>query len=465
MRHEAAGITTENFPPQLRLGLNTFDLEYTFEPGSPRDGVTLTAPVALLNQVPAARCEWLVPGLLKEKVRLLAKSMPQRLRHKLGPLESFAEDFVATTPPSDLPLATALARHIRAELNLEVPLDAFRPDSVPPHLQMNFRVVDEHGRQLGTGRSLPDLKRALAAETQAVLQDEAPADEGEHYRAWTFGDLDEIMELRRGGQTLVGYPALADAGDGVTLQVFDAPERAAEVQRAGVRRLLAIAFRDRIREIEKSVARENALNLQFGQLGGDIELADEVVAAALERCFLADSLPLRQADFAQRVEDGRSRLNLIAQEIVRTVAAILAEQAQVQKRLGAVAKAFPQAAEDVAASVARLLHPRFISRTPWQRLQHFPRYLKAAVLRLEKLRTDPARDARSMAELAPLYAAWKREYAARAKAAALTPEIEQFGWLLEELRVSLFAQALKTPVPVSVKRLTKLWQSIRQAQH
>ena len=181
---------------------------------------------------------------------------------------SFAEDFVATTPPSDLPLATALARHIRAELNIEVPLDAFRPDSVPPHLQMNFRVVDEHGRQLGTGRSLADLKRSLAAETQAVLQDEAPADEGEHHRAWTFGDLDEIMEVRRGGQTLVGYPALADAGDGVTLQVFDAPERAAEVHRAGVRRLLAIAFRDRIREIEKSVARENALNLQFAQLGG-----------------------------------------------------------------------------------------------------------------------------------------------------------------------------------------------------
>ena len=463
MRHEAAGITTENFPPRLQLGLNGFELEYTFEPGSPRDGVTLTVPVALLNQVPAARCEWLVPGLLREKVRLLAKSLPQRLRHKLGPLEAFAEDFVAAAAPSDLPLATALARHIRTELNLEVPLDALRPDSAPPHLQMNFRVVDEHGRQLGTGRSLADLKRALAAETQAVLQDEAPADEGEHHRAWTFGDLDEIMELRRGGQTLVGYPALADAGDGVTLQVFDAPERAAEVHRAGVRRLLAIAFRDRIREIEKTVARENALNLQFGQLGGDVELADEVVAAALERCFLADSLPLRQADFAQRVEEGRSRLNLIAQEIARTVAVIMAEHAQMQKRLAPVAKGFPQAAEDVAASVARLLHPRFVSRTPWPRLQHFPRYLKAVVLRLDKLRADPARDARLMAEFAPLYAAWRREYAAREKAAALTPEIEQFRWLLEELRVSLFAQSLKTPVPVSVKRLAKLWQSIRHA--
>ena len=133
---------------------------------------------------------------------------------------------------------------------------------------MNFRVVDEHGRQLAMGRNLADLKRELAAETRAVLQDEAPADEGERFRAWTFGDLEEIMELRRGSRTLVGYPALADAGDGVTLQVFDAPERAVEVHRAGVRRLLAIAFRERIREIEKSVARDNALNLQFAQLRG-----------------------------------------------------------------------------------------------------------------------------------------------------------------------------------------------------
>jgi len=465
MRHEAAGITTENFPPRLQLGLNGFELEYTFEPGSPRDGVTLTVPVALLNQVPAARCEWLVPGLLREKVRLLAKSLPQRLRHKLGPLEAFAEDFVAVAAPSDLPLATALARHIRAELNLEVPLDALRPDSAPPHLQMNFRVVDEHGRQLAMGRNLADLKRELAAETRAVLQDEAPADEGERFRAWTFGDLEEIMELRRGSRTLVGYPALADAGDGVTLQVFDAPERAVEVHRAGVRRLLAIAFRERIREIEKSVARDNALNLQFAQLPGEVQLSDEVVSAALERSFLAESLPMRQGDFERRVEEGRSRLNLIAQEIARTVAVIMAEHAQMQKRLAAVGKGFPQAAEDVAASVARLLHPRFVSRTPWPRLQHFPRYLKAAVLRLDKLRTDPARDARLMAEFAPLYAAWQREYAAREKAAALTPEVEQFRWLLEELRVSLFAQSLKTPVPVSVKRLAKLWQSIRHAQH
>ena len=464
MRHEAAGITTENFPPRLQLGPNAFELEYHFEPGSPRDGVTMTVAVALLNQVPAARCEWLVPGLLKEKVRLLVKSLPQRLRHRLGPLEAFAEAFVAAEKPTDVPLATALSRHIRAELNLEVPVDAFRPDSAPPHLHMNFRVIDEHGRQLALGRNLGAHKRELAGATEAVLQEQVPAAEGELFRSWTFGDLAEIMEVERGGRTLVGYPALADAGDGVTLQVFDSPERAREVHRAGVKRLLMIAFRERIRDIEKSVVKDNALNLQFSQLSGEVELKDEVVSAALERAFLAESLPTRQSDFERRVDEGRSRLNLIAQEILRTIATILAEHAQLHKRLAAAGKAFPQAVEDVQAAIGRLLQPHFLSRTPWERVQQFPRYLKAAALRLDKLRADPARDARLMAEFAPLQAAWQREYFARQKQGLPGPEIEQFRWLLEELRVSLFAQGLRTPVPVSVKRLTKLWQSIRHAQ-
>jgi ATP-dependent helicase HrpA len=443
MRHEAAGITTENFPHELRLGANAYPLEYHFEPRSPRDGVTLTVPVALLNQVPAARCEWLVPGLLKEKVRTLAKSMPQRLRHKLGPLEDFAEEFAAKVPPTDTPLAQALARHIRAELQLDVPLDAFRPDSAPPHLHMNFLVLDEHGRQLGMGRNLAELKRELGSEIEAQLQ---PDDSLERFTGWTLGDLAEMMEIERGGQTLVGYPALVDAGDAVTLQVFDTPERAAELHRAGVRRLLAIAFKERIRDLERAWSKDLAL----------APLKEDLVAAALERAFLADSVPARAAEFARAVDAGRSRFMLIAQEVARTASSILAVQADLQKRLAQAAKHFAPAAGDMQQQLARLLAPGWLKHTPWARLQHYPRYLKAVDVRLEKLRADPARDARLMAELAPLLSAWLR--APR----PLDAEREQFGWLLEELRVSLFAQALKTPVPVSAKRLTKLWQSIRR---
>ena len=446
MRHEAAGITTDNFPHQMKLGPNAFNLEYHFEPRSPRDGVTMTVPVALLNQVPAARCEWLVPGLLREKVRAFAKSMPQRLRHKLGPLEEFADGFAAQASPSDTPLAQALARHMRSELQLEVPIDAFRPDSAPPHLQMNFLVIDEHGRQLAMGRNLAELKRELGEHTAAVLQEEAPLAEGERHTGWTMGDLAEVMEIARGGQTLVGYPALVDAGDAVTLQVFDAPEKARELHRAGVRRLLANVFKDRVRELERGWARDVALG----------PLKEELVAAVLDRVFLGDAAPMAQAEFARRAAEGRARLLLVAQEMARTISAILGAHAELQKKLAQAAKAQPQAAEDVKQQLARLLHTGWLRATPWARLQHYPRYLKAAALRLEKLRADPARDARLAAELQPLLAAWLR--APR----PLNADLEQFGWLLEELRVSLFAQELKTPVPVSAKRLAKLWQSIRR---
>ncbi|HET7366228.1 MAG TPA: ATP-dependent RNA helicase HrpA, partial [Burkholderiales bacterium] len=259
MRHEAAGITTENFPPQLALGPNRFDLEYHFEPGSPRDGVTMTVPLALLNQVPVQRTEWLVPGLLKEKVRALAKAVPQRLRHKLGPLDDFADAFCAASEPSDIPLAAALARYVRTEHNIDVPGDAMRADSVPAHLRMNFRVVDDQGRQRAMGRDLAEIKRALGEETKALLQEEAPVDEGERYSGWTMGELPEIMEIRRGARTLVGYPALVDAGDAVTLQVFDSPEAAREAHADGVRRLLAIVFRDRVRDLERALAKDAAV--------------------------------------------------------------------------------------------------------------------------------------------------------------------------------------------------------------
>jgi len=450
MRHEAAGITTDNFPPTLQVGANRFALEYHFEPGSARDGVTLSVPLAALNQVPAARSEWLVPGLLKEKVKALAKAIPQRLRHKLGPVEEFAAEFCAAVPTSDTPLASALARHIRATAGVDVPLDAFRPDSAPPHLHMNFRVVDDTGRQLAIGRNLAELKQEFSAHTEAALQEEDET--AERHTGWTMGDLAELMEIERGAQTLVGYPALADAGDAVTLQVFDSPEKAREMHRAGVQRLLAIAFRDRIRDLERTLVKDVAL----GPLKAD------VIAAALARTFLSDSLPMQAKDFARRVDEGRSRFNLIAQEISRAAGGILAEQAILQKKLLTLSKNFPKEADDVKQQLSRLLSPGWLSRTPWARLQHLPRYLKAASLRLDKLRADPTRDVRLAAELAPLEQAYRREAAARARYGAPGAEFEQFGWLLEELRVSLFAQELRTPVPVSVKRLAKLWQTVRR---
>jgi ATP-dependent helicase HrpA len=207
-----------------------------------------------------------------------------------------------------------------------------------------------------------------------------------------------------------------------------------------------------VRDLERTLAKDVAL----GPFTADI------VSAALERAFLADSLPMAQADFASRVEQGRSRFNLIAQEIARNATGILNDHAAIRKKFAGIEKAFPNAARDVDQQLGRLLAQGWLARTPWDRLQHLPRYLKAVSARIDKLRADPTRDARLAADLASLEQPYRRELAARAKYAAPGAELEQFGWLLEELRVSLFAQELKTPVPVSAKRLAKLWQTLRK---
>ena len=309
---------------------------------------------------------------------------------------------------------------------------------------------------LGARVDALDWKRISAeldefgAATTEILKDESSLSEAERYTGWTMGDLGEVIELERGGQTLIGYPALVDAGDAVTLQVFDSPEKARTLHRAGVSRLLGIAFRERVRDLERSLSRDVVLG----------PLKDDVIAAAIERTFLAESLPMTQADFARRVDDGRSRFNLIAQEIARTASGILTEHAALQKRLGSMEKASPSAHADVKQQLGRLLAPGWLARTPWERLHNFPRYLKAASSRLDKLRADPDREARLSAELATLERPYRQLVVAKSRLGPIPAPLEQFGWLLEELRVSLFAQELKTPVPVSVKRLTKQWQSL-----
>jgi len=357
-----------------------------------------------------------------------------------------------------VPIAEAIARHARRELNLAIPRDAFRPETLPAHLSMNFRIVDEHGRQLGMGRNLSQLRAELgerAAEEFSGLA--RPAEKGEKRTAWDFGDLQEVMELKRGSQTLIGYPALADRGDHVTLDVLDSAEKARSQHRAGLRRLFMLQLKEQARYIEKSLPGLQAMALQYSAFGDAAELRTQLLAATFDRACLQDPWPRTRAEFERRLEEARARVNLIAQEIARLVGTILSEHVALRKKLQQTAKAFPAPVRDVEESLSRLLGKGFIERTPYERLQHFPRYLKAASLRLDKLRADPQRDARLSAEIAPLQSRWQRELASRAG----SPDsgLEQYRWLLEELRVQLFAQELRTPVPVSSKRLAKMWQT------
>ena len=471
MRHEAAGITTALFPHQLAIGARSYALEYLHDPGNARDGLTLTVPLIALNQLSAKRCDWLVPGLLKEKVALLAKTLPQKIRHKLGPLPEFAESFanqygaMTSAEPQrqeDLALAEAIARYAREELNLVLPLDGFRPELLPAHLAMNFLVVDEHGRQLAMGRNLAQLRAELGEQAgeqfSAIAQPKAALS---GITGWNFGELQEIMEIRQGAQTLIGYPALVDRGDSVDLEVLDAPQKARELHRDGLRRLFMLQLKEQTKYLEKNLPGLRDLGMQFLPFGDAASLKDQLLRVTFDRACMAEPLPATQAQFAKRCEEGRTRLTLLAQEICRLAGSILAEYQALQKKLQGL-KNFPQAQREIEEQLAHLLPKNFIAATAWERLQHFARYLKAVALRLDKLRADPARDARWSAEFNPLWQTWQREDLKQRKQGVADPQLEQFRWLLEELRVSLYAQELRTPVPVSVKRLQKMWQSMQR---
>jgi ATP-dependent helicase HrpA len=267
------------------------------------------------------------------------------------------------------------------------------------------------------------------------------------------------MEIKRGAQTLIGYPALVDRDDAVDLEVLDSPDKARATHRAGLRRLFMLQLKDQAKYIEKSLPGLQAMVLQFAALGDANDLRRQLVAAAFDRTCLGEPLPRTREAFVRRADEGRSRVTLIAQELARLVGTILAEHQALARKLQA-SKAFPEVVREIEMQLGRLMPKDFIVATPWERLQRFPIYLKAASARLDKLRADPARDRRAIAELAPLETQWLREDARQRKTGSADPRLEQFRWLLEELRVQLFAQELRTPVPVSAKRLAKLWQTL-----
>ncbi|MBI3902503.1 MAG: ATP-dependent RNA helicase HrpA [Nitrosomonadales bacterium] len=492
MRHEAEGITTDQFPPQLVMNNVSYALGYHFAPGKADDGVTLTVPQALINQVSAPRCEYLVAGLLAEKVAQLLKTLPQKLRRHLVPLPEFAAAFCRDVQPSDTPLLQALARYIREQKQFDTPLDAFRLEQLPQHLLMNFYVVDEHGRQLGVSRNFAALRSELAprrhssaekvggktssphpqAAAEMALRSggtptgvplaggAGPGERGDARRhtAWDFGDFAETMQVQRAGQQVTVFNALHDENDAVTLQAFDTREEAQDEHRKGLSRLFMLALKEQVKFLEKNLPGLQAMAMQFLPFGSSQDLQRQILSVTFERCCLMEPWPGNEKEFAARSKDAKSRLTLVAQEIARLVSAVLTEYHALQKSLPGF-KAHGQVQQDVRQQLEWLLGKEWIARTPYERLQHLPRYLKAINVRLEKLRANPARDAQQLAQLSPLQQQWQRKLSAQQ--GERDARLEDFGWMLQELRVSLFAQELKTPVIVSVKRLQKIWEGVK----
>jgi ATP-dependent helicase HrpA len=403
-------------------------------------------------------------------------------------------------------LMDALLKLVRDATQLPVQRNDIKVDMLPAHHFMHLRVVDEHGRQLGQGRNLGALKAELGSQARGAFQalaslklkdiagapPAAPAPVAvpvaadgarrvaapakslsppaatadQRHTSWDFGELPELMEIRKGGQTLIGFPALIDDGDAVRIEVFDEPELAQTRHRAGLRRLFALQIKDALKYLEKNLPGLQAMGVAYmnvgktenGGGGGTLdELKNQILDLALDRAFLTDPLPTDAAAFKSRVDEGRGRLTLIANEIARQAGVILTEYAAAARKLKD-SKPPADVATDVQQQLHRLVPKHFLSATPYAQLQHFPRYLKAVQLRLDKLRGDPARDAAKFAELRPQDQRFWRLVAERK--GVQDARLQEVRWLLEELRVSFFAQELRTPQPVSVKRIDKAWAQL-----
>jgi len=517
LRKDPDAVNAQAFPRSIELHGAAFALDYRFDPGAADDGVTMTVPIAALNLVDATRCEWLVAGMLVDKVQALAKSLPQRLRRHLVPLPEYAAGFAERwrERAGSRGLVEAIVDDLAEQRGLRAQVADFRPETLPAHLSMNFRLVDAHGGVLAQSRQLAALRAEYGARAKGALQqaferaslvaisaaaqrsDEEsiaadahgiaagaassvvqkasaaatslrPADQDlasaslplrRRFVDWSFGTLpDRVEGVRAGAAGLVGYPALVDLGDAVEVQVFDDPAQAAASTHAGLVRLFTLALKEPLKFFAKNVPGFQRMSLLYAPFGGADELRDELVAAVVERTCLAEPLPTDAQSFAARVIDARTRINLVGQELARTLGEVLEAWALVQKKLP-VAKAHADVHDDLRAQLAALLPRRFVSHTPAARLRELPRYLKAIAMRLDKLRETPTRDLRARAELDPLLARWRR--LVQQRRGQPDARLDEVRWLFEELRVSLFAQELRTPIPVSVKRLARAIDALR----
>ncbi len=489
MRHEAAGVTTDLFPKVMRTAGIEMSLTYHFEPGAVRDGVTLTVPLYSLNQVSLARCEWLVPGMLKEKIHLLLKSLPQKLRRHCVPLPDYAAGFCDRVHEvkkfGQGSLLDAVIADVRSQTTVVIKTSDFKLETLPAHHFMNFKIIDEHGRQLDMGRNLSALQAELGTQAreqfQKIAEQAVPVESAvgsnaavntkpaqsrsaagpanfQNLTTWSFDALPELLEIQQGKQTLIGFPALVDRVTHCDLEVFDDPNEAATFHKNGLQRLFSLQLKEQLKYLEKNVAGLQQMGMQFMALGSQEELRDQIIQAGLTRACMQLPLPTNSNEFNQRRDEGKARLNLLVNEIARLIGQILGEYHTLPKKLQAL-KAHKAAQADMQSQLQSLIHKWFVVETDHGQLAHFPRYLKAVLVRLDKLRTDPTRDTRLMSEWQQAATPWQRALKSGAHG---DPKMQEFRWMLEELRVSLFAQELKTPMPVSVKRLQKVWESMQR---
>lgn len=470
MRRDAGEVTERAFPDDLQVGATRLPLEYRFDPGAGTDGVTLTVPLPLVNQVSSERCEWLVPGLLEELLVALLRGLPKQLRRALVPIPETARRLVerlmpSDRLPSDRPLTQAVSETLQTMTGVAVPEDAWDTSAIPGYLRMKYRLVDDQGRQVALEEDFSRLKRRYGGQGRHA---EIPSRELERtgIRRWDFDTLPESLDLERGGMRVRGYPALVDQGDSVSVRVLDSEAGAASAMRRGLRRLLMLQLGPDLRALRRDLPELDRMRLQYAKApqlqGQPPDLADELMALILDLTFLEDRPPIRDRQtFASRLEQNRPRLASVARDVRALIWQILTRYQTIRRRLVDITQAHWMASvADMSGHLDRLVFRGFLEQVPYRHLEDYPRYLKALDARAEKLSHAAAKDRQRIRELAAIQGKWQERSTAAHAAGRHDARLEEIRWMLEELRVSLFAQQIGTAYPVSVKRIEARWREL-----
>jgi len=451
-----AGLDAKAFPAVLEIPPQRYRLEYRFMPGDEADGVTLHLPLAMLNALPAARCEWLVPGLLADKVAELIRGLPKALRRNFVPAPDFARAFVEAESPRDEPLAKALAAFLKRRTGVDIAAAEFSAVELPPHFRMRYRLHDgdvssKPGKTLASGRDLAALRGQWEGQAREAFSRKTDIElTREDVASW---DFEEIPAQVRSDGGLMAFPALVDLGDTVALRVFERSDEARAAHRQGVVRLLRNALASDMKQARRRLPIGNALALKYAPLGGVDGLREDLLEGGFGDLLERHELDVRTAGAFEKLRTQFSReLFGAGVERLKLAEPVIEAQAELKPWLQPPLMGFARASyDDLREQFDALLTPGFLRELPTARLAHYPRYLKAMRLRGERLRQDPAKDQQRMLQVMPYWRAWLQHRAAGADAA----DLAELRWLIEEWRVSLFAQELKTAEPVSAKRLAK----------
>jgi ATP-dependent helicase HrpA len=463
MRHGADAITAVQFPEKMTLGGIEIPLKYRFEPSHVLDGVTATIPLALLNQLDTTPTEWLVPGMLREKLTYLIKALPKTFRRVCVPVPEFVTGFLSHIEnQSTLPLLDTLAAYIQHKTTLKISKEDWILSEIPAHYLMNFSVVDDAGRELAMGRDWNGLKKQLGSAAQLTFRNTSPDIEKTGLKQWDFGDLPQTLSFERDGLKVTGYPALEDNIDAVSVRLFDTENEAEISHRKGVCRLMRFELKEQIKQLEKGLPNFNQYALAFRNIISPDDLREDLLMAIADRAFIGeDDLPRSNADFMKLKQRARTRLPAVSEAIARQVQAIATEYQLLLTKQSQMSATVNRLKKDVESQVQFLVYKNCFSQTPWEHLQHVPRYLKALRLRIEKQPANPERDGKNAASVGLIWQKWQEKtHQIHAAGSRISIGLQGYRWLIEELRVSLFAQELKTPFPVSIKRLEKTWQDL-----